>query len=104
MLFEQDEKSVPIYLLLMAMLNLWTDAGIIFAVVDLNALLGLIQEGKTEKALDSIRNMLSAIPGRCAAVKSGGAALNNGHSNGLCVAHGAHMAVALVSNRREGPV
>jgi len=42
------------------MLNLWVDAGIIFAVVILNALLGFIQEGKAEKALDSIRNMLSA--------------------------------------------
>src|SRR5579871_2439540 len=42
------------------MLNLWVDAGIILAVVILNALLGFIQEGKAEKALDSIRNMLSA--------------------------------------------
>jgi len=29
-------------------------------VVILNALLGFIQEGKAEKALESIRNMLSA--------------------------------------------
>jgi magnesium-transporting ATPase (P-type) len=36
------------------------DASIIFGVVILNALLGFIQEGKAEKALDSIRNMLSA--------------------------------------------
>ena len=42
------------------MLGLWLDAGIIFGVVLLNALLGFIQEGKAEKALDSIRNMLSA--------------------------------------------
>src|SRR5262245_50591242 len=42
------------------MLSLWIDAGIIFAVVVLNALLGFLQEGKAEKALDSIRNMLSA--------------------------------------------
>jgi magnesium-transporting ATPase (P-type) len=42
------------------MLSLWVDAGIIFAVVVLNALLGFIQEGRAEKALDSIRNMLSA--------------------------------------------
>src|SRR5215472_13213396 len=42
------------------MMSLWIDAGIIFAVVGLNALLGFIQEGKAEKALDSIRNMLSA--------------------------------------------
>jgi magnesium-transporting ATPase (P-type) len=58
-------NNVLVYVLLVAgftklMLNLWLDAGIIFAVVVLNALLGFIQEGKAEKALDSIRNMLSA--------------------------------------------
>ena len=42
------------------MMNLWVDAAIIFAVVILNALLGFIQEGRAERALDSIRNMLSA--------------------------------------------
>jgi magnesium-transporting ATPase (P-type) len=57
--------NVLVYVLLGAgfvklMLGQWLDAGIIFAVVVLNALLGFIQEGKAEKALDSIRNMLSA--------------------------------------------
>src|SRR5215510_4272167 len=57
-------KNILVYVLLAAgftklMLNLWIDAGIIFGVVVLNALLGFIQEGKAEKALDSIRNMLS---------------------------------------------
>ena len=42
------------------MLNLWVDAAIIFGVVILNALLGFFQEGKAEKALELIRNMLSA--------------------------------------------
>src|SRR5215471_1394917 len=50
------------------MMGVWMDAGIIFAVVLLNALLGFIQEGKAEKALDSIRNMLSA---EARAVRSG---------------------------------
>src|SRR5262245_36571406 len=58
-------NNILVYVLLGAgftklMLSLWVDAGIIFAVVVLNALLGFIQEGKAEKALDSIRNMLSA--------------------------------------------
>jgi magnesium-transporting ATPase (P-type) len=58
-------NNILVYVLLGAgfvklMLNLWVDAAIIFAVVALNALLGFIQEGKAEKALDSIRNMLSA--------------------------------------------
>src|SRR5262245_53119330 len=35
------------------MLDLWVDASIIFGVVILNALLGFVQEGKAEKALDS---------------------------------------------------
>src|SRR6516164_6578749 len=58
-------NNTLVYVLLAAgftklMLSVWIDAGIIFAVVLLNALLGFIQEGKAEKALDSIRNMLSA--------------------------------------------
>jgi magnesium-transporting ATPase (P-type) len=58
-------NNVLIYVLLAAgftklMLSLWLDASIIFAVVILNSLLGFIQEGRAEKALDSIRNMLSA--------------------------------------------
>src|SRR6516162_8417849 len=40
--------------------NLWLDASIILGVVLINALLGFIQEGRAEKALGSIRNMLSA--------------------------------------------
>ena len=55
-------NNILIYVLLAAgftklMLDLWVDAAIIFGVVVLNALLGFIQEGKAEKALDSIRNM-----------------------------------------------
>ncbi len=58
-------NNILVYVLLGAgftklMLSLWVDAAIIFAVVVLNGLLGFIQEGKAEKALDSIRNMLSA--------------------------------------------
>jgi magnesium-transporting ATPase (P-type) len=58
-------NNILIYILLIAgfiklMLNIWIDASIIFAVVILNSLLGFIQEGRAEKALDSIRNMLSA--------------------------------------------
>ena len=63
--FASQFHNVLVYVLLVAgftklMLGLWVDAAIIFAVVVLNALLGFIQEGKAEKALDSIRNMLSA--------------------------------------------
>jgi magnesium-transporting ATPase (P-type) len=65
MRFLAQFNNVLVYVLLAAgftklMLNLWVDAAIIFGVVVLNGLLGFIQEGKAEKALDSIRNMLSA--------------------------------------------
>src|SRR5271157_1212486 len=42
------------------MVGLWLDASIILGVVIINGLLGFIQEGRAEKSLDSIRNMLSA--------------------------------------------
>ena len=65
MRFLSQFNNILVYVLLGAgftklMLNLWLDAAIIFGVVVLNALLGFIQEGRAEKALDSIRNMLSA--------------------------------------------
>ncbi len=57
-------NNILVYVLLAAgftkaMLSLWVDSSVIFAVVILNALLGFVQEGRAEKALDSIRNMLS---------------------------------------------
>jgi magnesium-transporting ATPase (P-type) len=57
-------NNILVYVLLAAgfvklMAGLWLDAAIILAVVVINALLGFIQEGKAEKALDSIRKMLS---------------------------------------------
>ena len=56
--------NVLIYVLLAAgvmtlALAHWVDAGVIFAVVVLNALIGFVQEGKAEKALDAIRDLLS---------------------------------------------
>ncbi|HEY7316711.1 MAG TPA: HAD-IC family P-type ATPase [Candidatus Binatia bacterium] len=65
MRFISQFNNILVYVLLGAgftkmMLGLWIDAAIILGVVILNGLLGFIQEGKAEKALDSIRNMLSA--------------------------------------------
>jgi magnesium-transporting ATPase (P-type) len=65
MRFLSQFNNVLVYVLLGAgftklMLGLWIDASIILAVVILNGLLGFVQEGRAEKALDSIRNMLSA--------------------------------------------
>src|SRR5262249_46061325 len=62
--FLSQFNNILVYVLLGAgfaklMLNLWIDAAIILGFV-INSLLGFIQEGKAEKALDSIRNMLSA--------------------------------------------
>jgi magnesium-transporting ATPase (P-type) len=65
MRFLMQFNNVLVYILLAAgftklMMNLWLDAAIILGVVLINGLLGFIQEGRAEKALDSIRNMLSA--------------------------------------------
>ncbi|MDH5736239.1 MAG: HAD-IC family P-type ATPase, partial [Gammaproteobacteria bacterium] len=62
--FLMQFHNVLIYVLLAAggitaLLGHWVDSGVILAVVILNAIIGFIQEGKAEKALDAIRNMLS---------------------------------------------
>jgi magnesium-transporting ATPase (P-type) len=64
MRFLMQLNNILVYVLLGAgfvklMVGLWLDAAIILGVMLLNALLGFMQEGKAEKALDSIRNLLS---------------------------------------------
>ena len=56
--------NVLIYVLLAAAavttaLAHWVDTAVILGVVVINAVLGFVQEGKAERALDAIRNMLS---------------------------------------------
>jgi magnesium-transporting ATPase (P-type) len=56
--------NVLIYVLLAAavvtmVLMHWVDTSVILGVVVINAVLGAVQEGKAERALDAIRNMLS---------------------------------------------
>ncbi len=45
--------------LVAALLQHWVDTGVIVGVAVINAVIGFIQEGKAEKALDAIRRMLS---------------------------------------------
>src|SRR5690606_38808406 len=42
-----------------ALLGEWVDAGVLWAAVLINAMIGFIQEGKAENALLSIRGMLA---------------------------------------------
>ncbi len=56
--------NVLIYVLIAAavvtaLLGYWVDTGVILGVVVINAIIGIIQEGKAERALDAIRDMLS---------------------------------------------
>ena len=62
--FLRHFNNILIYVLLFAALitaslNHWVDTFVILAVVVINACIGFIQEGKAEKALDAIRQMLS---------------------------------------------
>lgn len=64
MRFLAQFHNVLIYVLIgsglvTALLKHWVDSGVIFGVVLINAIIGYIQEGKAERALDAIRNMLS---------------------------------------------
>jgi magnesium-transporting ATPase (P-type) len=56
--------NLLIYVLILAgmvtsLLQHWLDAGVIFGVVVINAVIGFVQEGKAEDALRGIRDMLS---------------------------------------------
>ena len=56
--------NILIYILLgagvvTALLGHWVDTSVILGVVVINALIGFIQEGKAERAMDAIRRMLS---------------------------------------------
>lgn len=60
----QQFHNVLLYMMLAAsgvtaLLEHWVDTGVILAVVLINALIGFIQEGKAEHALEAIRDLLS---------------------------------------------
>lgn len=62
--FIQHFHNILIYVLLgcalmTALLGHWVDTGVILAVVMANAVIGFIQEGKAEQAMDAIRHMLA---------------------------------------------
>ncbi len=62
--FFKHFHDLLIYILILAalvtaVLGHWIDTGVILGVVVINAIIGFIQEGKAEQALESIRKMLS---------------------------------------------
>lgn len=62
--FLQHFHNILIYVLIAsavitALLDHWVDTGVILAVVIANAIIGFIQEGKAEQAMDAIRHMLA---------------------------------------------
>ena len=48
-----------VVMVITALLNHWVDAGVIAGVVLINAIIGFIQEGKAENALNAIQAMLA---------------------------------------------
>ncbi len=59
-----------------AVMGHWVDSGVILAVVILNAVIGFVQEGKAERALQAIRHLLSPHA----------VALRDGHQHDLAAA------------------
>ncbi|HQI01337.1 MAG TPA: HAD-IC family P-type ATPase [Deltaproteobacteria bacterium] len=62
--FLMQFNNVLIYILIVsavftAFLGEWVDTGVILAVVIINAVIGFVQEGRAEQAMESIRRMLS---------------------------------------------
>jgi magnesium-transporting ATPase (P-type) len=58
--------NVLVYVLILAAavtgaLGMWIDTAVIAGVVLINAIVGFLQEGKAERALEAVRNMLSSV-------------------------------------------
>lgn len=64
MIFEQLKSTLIVVLIVAALLSgvlekSYIDAGIILGIVIINTLIGVLQEYKTEKTLEHLRNLLT---------------------------------------------
>lgn len=108
-----------------ALLGHWIDTIVIMAVVVINAVIGLIQDGKAEQALEGIRKMLSAhaqvlrngawteidaedlVPGDCVRLRSGDrvpADLRLIEANNLRIEESALTGESLPTEKNTSPV
>lgn len=128
--FLMQFHNLLIYVLLAAgaitaLLGHWVDAGVILAVVVINAIIGFLQEGKAERALDAIRNMLplqtqvlregrrrelpatELVPGDIVYLAAGDkvpADLRLLDSRGLRIEEAALTGESVAADKQEGPV
>ena len=79
-------NNVLIFILLaaavvVAALKDWIETGLIIGVVTVNVIIGMVQEGKAEKAAEAIKAMLSSTGGHGIALQTHALIFKHSHSH-----------------------